>query len=130
MLVLTIRSDAPKAKLGLFNDLDCLGSEEWLADRTLADSIHYKIHGLLEANSKGWDDIEGIVCYEGPGSFTGLRIGISVGNALAYGLEAPIIGARGKDWQESGIKKLLDGKNNEIVLPHYGSEPHITPSKK
>lgn len=130
MLVLTIRSDAPEAKLGLFNDLNCLDKEEWLADRTLADSIHLKIHGLLEANSKDWEDIEGIVCYEGPGSFTGLRIGISVGNALAYGLDAPIIGTRGIDWQGIGIKKLLNGKNDKIVLPHYGSEPHITPPKK
>ncbi|HEY5234819.1 MAG TPA: hypothetical protein VIJ14_01470 [Rhabdochlamydiaceae bacterium] len=130
MLILTIRSDAPEAKLGLFNDLELLGKEEWLADRTLADSIHLKIEALLKVHSKDWDDIGGIVCFEGPGSFTGLRIGISVSNALAYGLEAPIAGARGKDWQEAGIKRLLAGKNDEIVLPHYGSEPHITPPKK
>jgi tRNA threonylcarbamoyladenosine biosynthesis protein TsaB len=130
MLILTIRSDAPEAQLGLFNNQDLLSKEEWLADRTLADSIHLKIEALLKVHGKDWDDINGIVCFEGPGSFTGLRIGISVGNALAYGLEAPIVGTRGKDWQEVGIKKLLSGKNDEIVLPHYGSEPHITSPKK
>ena len=130
MLILTIRSDAPEAKLGLFEDDDLLSKEEWLADRSLADIIHLKIEGLLKANSKDWADISGLVCFEGPGSFTGLRIGLSVGNAMAYGLSAPIVGSRGKDWVQTGIKKLLDGKNDAIVLPHYGSEPHITLAKK
>jgi len=130
MLILTIRSDAPKASLGLYNDLELLKNEDWLADRTLADTIHLKIEGLLKSQGKDWEDITGLVCFEGPGSFTGLRIGLSVSNALAYGLSAPIIGSRGKDWVKTGIKELLAGKNDDIVLPHYGSEPHITLAKK
>jgi tRNA threonylcarbamoyladenosine biosynthesis protein TsaB len=130
MLILTIRSDAPIAKLGLFEDSKELGKEEWLADRSLADSIHLKIEGLLKAHGKDWPDITGLVCFEGPGSFTGLRIGLSVGNALAYGLSAPIIGSREDKWEETGIAKLLSGKNDQMVMPHYGSEPHITPPKK
>jgi tRNA threonylcarbamoyladenosine biosynthesis protein TsaB len=130
MLILTIKSDAPAASLGLYNDLELLGNEDWLADRTLADTIHLKIEGLLKSLNKDWGDITGLVCFEGPGSFTGLRIGLSVGNAMAYGLSAPIVGSRGKDWVQTGIKKLLDGKNDAIVLPHYGSEPHITLAKK
>jgi len=130
MLVLTIKSDAPQAALSLYNDQQLLKKEDWLADRTLADTIHLKIAELLKSSSKDWADIKGLVCFEGPGSFTGLRIGLTVGNALAYGLDAPIVGARGKDWELIGIKKLLGGKNETIVIPHYGSEPHITPPKK
>jgi len=130
MLILTIRSNAPDAKLGLFNDNDLLSKEEWLADRNLADSIHLKIEGLLEAHGKDWADINGLVCFEGPGSFTGLRIGLSVGNAIAYGLGASIVGGRGNNWEESGIAKLLSGDNDQMVMPHYGSEPHITLPKK
>jgi tRNA threonylcarbamoyladenosine biosynthesis protein TsaB len=130
MLILTIRSDAPQAKLGLFEDSTPLGKEEWLADRTLADGIHLKIEGLLKSHGKDWADINGIVCFAGPGSFTGLRIGLSVANALAYGLSANIVATQGKDWVKLGIKKLLAGKNDRIVLPHYGSLPHISSLKK
>jgi tRNA threonylcarbamoyladenosine biosynthesis protein TsaB len=130
MIILTIKSDEPQAALGIYDNNELLKKEEWLADRSLADSIHLKIEALLKTSGKDWTDIGGIVCFEGPGSFTGLRIGLSVGNALAYGLGAPIIGARDKDWEQTGIKKLLIGKNDDLVLPHYGSEPHITPPKK
>lgn len=130
MLILTIKSDSPQAELGLFNDSKLLGEEKWLADRNLADTIHLKIEHLLEDHGKDWANIQGIVCFEGPGSFTGLRIGLSVANALAYGLDATIVGSKGKDWIKPGIKKLLDGKNAKIVLPHYGALPHITPPKK
>ncbi len=49
------------------------------------------------------EGIEGIVCYEGPGSFTGLRIGLSFGNALAYTRGIPIVGARDSSWIEKGL---------------------------
>ena len=130
MLILTIKSDAPRAALSLYNDHELLKQEVWLADRTLADTIHLKIDELLKSSSKDWADISGLVCFEGPGSFTGLRIGLSVGNALAYGLNAPIVGSRGKNWEQAGIKKLLGGKNETIIIPYYGAEPHITPPKK
>jgi len=66
------------------------------------------------------------VVYKGPGSFTGLRIGISVANALAYGLNVPIVSTTGKDWQLQGIDRLKKGKNETSAVPDYGSEPHIT----
>lgn len=130
MLVLTIKSDAPMAELALFEDNKLLKKDQWLADRSLADSIHLKIEGLLKGANKDWADIGGIAGFRGPGSFTGLRIGLSVANALAYGLDIPIVGSRGKDWTKAAIKQLLAGKNDKIVLPHYGSLPHITPPKK
>jgi tRNA threonylcarbamoyladenosine biosynthesis protein TsaB len=130
MLILTIKSDAPLAALSLYDDQQLLKKEDWLADRTLADTIHLKIAELLKSNGKDWADIKGLVCFEGPGSFTGLRIGLSVGNAMAYGLNAPIVGSRGKNWELSGIKKLLGGKSETIIIPHYSAEPHITPPKK
>ncbi len=46
--------------------------------------------------------------------------GLSVGNALAYGLSAPIIGSREDKWEETGIAKLLSGKNDQIRLVRYG----------
>jgi tRNA threonylcarbamoyladenosine biosynthesis protein TsaB len=77
-----------------------------------------------------WQDLEGIVCFKGPGSFTGLRIGLSVANSSAYGLNIPIIGTKGADWQSQAIDKLLAGQSDRNVLPFYGAEPHVTKPKK
>jgi tRNA threonylcarbamoyladenosine biosynthesis protein TsaB len=74
--------------------------------------------------------IQGIVIFEGPGSFTGLRIGLSVANALAYGLNAPIVATQGDEWIEVGIKQLLNGANDGVALPEYGAPVHITNPKK
>lgn len=130
MIILTIRTDNPEAELGLFDDEKQLAYETWQAHRQLAETIHKKIDTLLNSHSKSLEDIQGIVCFKGPGSFTGLRIGLTVGNVLAYSLAAPIVGAMGEDWQHDGIQKLLRGERDKVALPEYGAEPHITVQKK
>lgn len=130
MLILTIRTDKPDAEIGLYHDSEQLRYESWTAHRQLAETLHQKIAGLLTLEQKTIGDLEGIVCFEGPGSFTGLRIGLSVGNALSYGLAMPIAGAQGDAWKEDGIDRLLAGENDTAVLPFYGAPVHITEQKK
>lgn len=130
MIILTIRSDRPEAELALFKDDDLLEIIKWEAHRQLSDTIHFKIEALLKDQHKTWQDIMGIVVFKGPGSFTGLRIGISVANALAYSLSVPIIAADGDDWQQSGIAQLLSGSDQKVAIPNYGAEVHITMPKK
>lgn len=129
MLILTIRTDKPAAEVGLYDDETQLVYEVWQAHRELSDTIHKKIKAILESQNKDFKDIEGIVCYKGPGSFTGLRIGITVADAFAYGLDIPIVAAT-DDWIEQGIKRLKAGENERIALPHYGAPVHITKQKK
>ena len=130
MLILSIKTDSPESELSLYSDGQQVEHYSWQAHRQLAESLQTKIKDLLGLQNKTLTDVEGIVCFSGPGSFTGLRIGLSAANALAYGLGIPIAGTNGESWQASGIKKLLAGKNEKLVLPHYGSEPHISLPKK
>ncbi|OGL30628.1 tRNA (adenosine(37)-N6)-threonylcarbamoyltransferase complex dimerization subunit type 1 TsaB [Candidatus Saccharibacteria bacterium RIFCSPHIGHO2_02_FULL_47_12] len=130
MIILTIRTDKPEAEIGLYDDNKQLAYETWQAHRELSETLHQKIATILQKSNKDWQDIQGVVCFKGPGSFTGLRIGLTVGNALAYGLGAPIVSANGEDWVENGIKKLQKEEDEKIALPKYGSDPHITKPKK
>lgn len=130
MLILAIRTDKPEAEIGLFDGKNKLTYETWQAHRQLAETIHTKIEALLKSRDKDWHDIEGVVCYQGPGSFTGLRIGLTVGNAIAYGLEVPIVAEQKADWVQVGISRLIKGESDELALPYYGSPPHITEQKK
>lgn len=130
MMILTIRTDKPEAEIGLYDSDKKLSYETWQAHRELAETIHKKIDELLNKSSNSLGDLEGIVVFKGPGSFTGLRIGLSVANALAYALEVPIVACDGDDWIADGLQKLQAGENDKIALPEYGSPPHVTPPNK
>lgn len=128
VIVLTLRTDKPEAEIGLYEGQEQLAYQIWTAHRQLAETIHHKIDEILNKSSKSIADIGGIACYKGPGSFTGLRIGLSVANALAYSLGIPIVGATGDDWAKQAIKRLLSGNKGKIVVPEYGASPRTTSS--
>ena len=130
MIILTLKTDNPEAEVGLFEGHQPLGYDVWQAHRQLSATLHAKIESLLSAQAMGWGAIEGIVCFEGPGSFTGLRIGLATGNAFAYGLSVPIVAIAGDDWKRDGIERLQAGDYSEVALPNYGTEAHITLPRK
>lgn len=99
---------------------------EWQAGRTLARGLLK----FLEEKTGDLHDIGGIGVMKGPGSFTGLRIGLTVANTLADSLNIPIAGATGEDWQKVALKKLRAGENEKIVMPEYGAAAHITAPRK
>lgn len=130
-MILTIRTDSPEAEIGLFNSNKVkIDYYTWPAARQLAKDLLKEIHGLLDGSGADWKDIKGIVVFEGPGSFTGLRIGITVANTLAYSLQAPIVAQQGDDWIAQGLDRIIAGQDDKIALPHYGAEANITPPKK
>ncbi len=130
MIILTIKTDQPESEFAIYEDYQQIADIKYLAHQDLAKTIHSKIAEILKAKNLDWPNLEGIVCFKGPGSFTGLRIGITVANSLAYGLNIPIIGDSGDDWIKKSITKLLKNQNNKIVYPFYGAEPNITQPKK
>lgn len=130
MLVLTIKTDQPNAEIGLYEGNNKLQLINWEAGRALAETLNSRIEELLKLESKNIKDLQGIVCFKGPGSFTGLRIGLTVGNAMAYGLAIPIVGTGGDNWASQGLAKIESGDNDIQALPEYGAPVHITPQKK
>lgn len=130
MIILTIRTDKPESEIGLYDNDKQLVYKSWRAHRELAETIHAKIKEILGSQKLTFKDLEGLVIYKGPGSFTGLRIGVSVANALAYGLSISVMGSDGDDWLESGLKKIEHGENDQQVVPEYGAPVFTTQPKK
>ncbi|MEK7603084.1 MAG: tRNA (adenosine(37)-N6)-threonylcarbamoyltransferase complex dimerization subunit type 1 TsaB [Patescibacteria group bacterium] len=130
MLVLVIRTDNPMAEVGLYSGEKKLVHETWQAHRQLAETIHIKITENLKKIGKKISDIEAVTVYQGPGSFTGLRIGISVANALSYSQKIPISSSTGENWVNDGLEKLTRESKFDPILPIYGQEPYITQQKK
>ena len=127
-MYLAVRSDKPVAEVYVVgNDDQIVTQQVWEANRTLARDLPGVIDGLVSGN---YEQLAGVIAFRGPGSFTGLRIGITVANAIAYAQHIPAVGVMGDDWLANGLKRLRHGDDDRIILPEYGAAPHITPAKK
>ena len=82
----------------------------------MAEKLLEFIHEKLQENDKDFKDITEIEFMSGPGSFTGLRIGASIVNALAQELNTPL--------------KDHHGKTHQIILPDYDRPANISQPKK
>ena len=99
---------------------------DWEAGRTLARGLL----AFIQEKVGDVKNISGIGIMRGPGSFTGLRIGMAVANTLADGLGIPIVGETGDSWRESALGRLSSGEDDKVILPFYGGDAHITKPKK
>ena len=88
----------------------------WEGGREMAEGLHRFIFEKLKENGKGWQDISEISYFSGPGSFTGLRIGAAIVNALAHELNIPLYNHR--------------GERCKIIIPEYGRGANISKPRK
>ena len=128
-MILLLDTSTPMCKLSIVGD-DWRRDIEWEANRELAMGLLAFLQKELSNNNKTWQDINGIGAFLGPGSFTGLRIGLTVLNTMADTLAIPIVGSTGEDWQKVASTKLASGVNDKMVMPFYGSEANVTKPRK
>jgi tRNA threonylcarbamoyladenosine biosynthesis protein TsaB len=128
-MIVLLDTSSPMCKLTLV-DGERRYDNEWQADRGLAKGLLAYLRDQLKAQGKMFADISGIGAFAGPGSFTGLRIGLTVLNTIADAEGVPIVGGMGDNWQDDALKKLTAGQDQRIVLPFYGSDAHITTPRK
>lgn len=128
-MILLLDTSTPVCKLTLV-DGEQRYDDEWQAGRTLAKGLLGYLKEQLQKNGKDFADISGIGAFAGPGSFTGLRIGLTVLNTIADSENVPIVGSTEENWQGAVLEALSQGKNEKIVLPFYGSDAHITKPRK
>ena len=128
-MILAIDTSTPTCKVWLIDD-DKTVTYEWEAVRELADGLIRYLRECLNKNGQSWSDITGVAAYKGPGSFTGLRIGLTVVNTLADTQSLPIVGETGEDWVNTATRRLRSGESDGLVMPLYGREPNITKPRK
>ena len=127
-MIIAIKTDrSPTEIYALNSDGEILNQKIWNAERQLARDLLSEIEKLINQNFK---ELSGIIVFRGPGSFTGLRIGITIANTIAYSEQIPIVGAGGENWITDGIAQLSFGENEKTVLPEYGASANITKPRK
>lgn len=97
--------------------------------RAHSEKLLKTINQLLVQTKKSVKDIAGIAVVQGPGSFTSLRVGITTANALGFALDIPVVGVS-PETEPAKVARFFNKKTaKRIVLPKYGSAPHITSPK-
>lgn len=128
-MILLLNTSTPECHLSFIEDGQRYDTS-WTAGRELAKGLLEFLDRELEQQNKSWQNVTGLVVYKGPGSFTGLRIGVTVMNTLAHANNWPIVGTTGDTWQADGLARIEAGENDEIVIPEYGGEANITKPRK
>lgn len=122
-MILYIDTTQPAAKIAIYNDSRIIDSESWNAVGNLTETLLVHIDRLFAKNQIVLRELSMIVANPGPGSFTGLRIGITTANALAFALNIPVLEATCADKISHGD---IPGSYQQGVKPKYGGEPKIT----
>ena len=125
-MYLGIRTDSPVAELYLYEGTALKAEKTWQADRQLAHGLLGQLEGFLGEHGATFHDLTGLFVYGGPGSFTGLRIGITVMNTISYAESIAIVGSVGEAWRDEAVARLEQGENDQVVLPLYGADARIT----
>ena len=129
-MILALRTAGPMTSMYIVDAAGVVTStRQWESARHLADELLDTLAEFLAQNKTEFNGLTGIIIFSGPGSFTSLRIGHTVANALASQLEIPVVGAGGEQWIIEGAKALPDTLVGVIAMPVYGAEANVTRPK-
>jgi tRNA threonylcarbamoyladenosine biosynthesis protein TsaB len=126
VLVLAFDTATDVATSALVQDGEVMGERASRAVRILKD-----VDSLLAEAALEREAIEGIVVGTGPGSYTGLRMGLVTARALAIALGAPVAGVSTLDALAAGAPgahPVIDARRSEVFALEEGS-PAVMPAE-
>ncbi len=124
-LVLGIETATSTCAVALTRNGNFLAEERFELPRLHGEIIVDMIEGMLQRCSLQTADLTGIAASLGPGSFTGLRIGLSVAKGIAFAHDLPIVGVHTPDAIASAIVPLSD--TLIVALPSRRGEVYAAP---
>lgn len=84
ILSLAINTASSKTSIALFDGEKILVEKSWQSKNDEAEKLMPAIDALLKKAKQNFANIKRVIVVKGPGSFTGLRIGVTVANTIAY----------------------------------------------
>jgi tRNA threonylcarbamoyladenosine biosynthesis protein TsaB len=125
-VLLAIDTATPVGSVALEGEGRIVALRTFDAPREQSKRLFGQIDGVLADAGAGRGDLEAIAVTVGPGSFTGLRIGLSAAKGLCFGLELPLIPLSTLDvlaarlmWCVRPVGVWLDARRGEVYGAAY-----------
>lgn len=130
MLVLSIDTSTKIGSVTLYDsEIGILGEINLYVKTNHSNVIMPLIDNLLKITNKKIEDIDKIGVVIGPGSFTGIRIGVAIAKGLCYGTDKKIVGINSLDLlayncekTESLIVSMIDARKERVYYSMYRYE--------
>lgn len=145
-MLLAIDTATQYAALALYNQAGVLAEEAWHAGRNHTVELMPRIVRMLKTTNLEVADLTALAVSLGPGSFTGLRIGLAAAKGMALPHKLPLIGVPTLEvvaypWRERGLPvwAVAQAGRGRILAACYAAveeewqvqrEPHITTFEK
>ena len=131
-LILNIETATPICSVALGDAGSLLGCRETADDKSHASHLTVLIGELLEDCNRVMADLDAIAVSKGPGSYTGLRIGVSTAKGLCYALDIPLISVEtlrsmgnalvNDVDQKTVLCPMIDARRMEVYTALYDSD--------
>jgi len=105
--ILCIETGTTVCSVALGNEKGVLGYKELADSKSHASELSVFIQDLLKELSFNIKDIDAIAVSKGPGSYTGLRIGVSLAKGVCFALNKPLIAIGSLDSMVYGVDDLV-----------------------
>ena len=123
---LAIDTSTDTASLALIQDRQVLAELTWRSGQNHSTQLLPNLNHLLNQSKLSLQSLTGIIVGRGPGSFNGLRVGISTAKGLAFSLGIPIVGissleAEAYQYAETGLPvcPIFNAGRGEIATALY-----------
>jgi tRNA threonylcarbamoyladenosine biosynthesis protein TsaB len=130
MLVLGIETATTQGSVALFGGNGLVSEYTLNVEITHSERLLPAVDRVLQDAGVALDHLEGIAVSIGPGSFTGLRIGLSTAKGLAYATGLPVVGVptlEAMAWTLPAAKwqicPVLDARKQEVYAALFQHEP-------
>jgi len=102
-----------KCEVAIYDGRD-IDSQKWQWRKDTGTEVLQNIQKLLKKRHKTLQNISTIIVNQGPGSYTGTRVGITIANSLGWSLNIPVTGFSGKFFEAA---RKIEEKLSKNKLP-------------
>ncbi len=138
MKILAVDTSAGSCSVAVTEDGVLSADLNLVTARTHSRHLMGMVESVLDLSGNTAGDMDGFAVTRGPGSFTGLRIGLSVVKGLCFALNRPVVGisvldalAWGLPVTDMPVHALLDARKGEVYAAEYAfREKTAVPHRK
>ncbi len=128
-LILNLETATRNCSVALARDGDCIASREHAGEGySHAEKLHVFIQEVLREAGFKYSDLDAVAVSRGPGSYTGLRIGVSAAKGFCHALGIPLISvdttlvlASMAKIEQGHVLPLIDARRMEAYTAAYNS---------